>query len=32
VDSQKREEEFSFPVAETITDVRIDPDGWVLYN
>jgi aminopeptidase N len=32
VDGQKREEEFSFPVTGTITDVRIDPDGWVLYN
>jgi aminopeptidase N len=30
IDSQKKEEDFSFPVSGTVTDVQIDPDGWVL--
>jgi aminopeptidase N len=32
VDSQKKDEEFSFPVTGTVTDVQIDPNGWVLHN
>jgi aminopeptidase N len=30
MDNQKREEDFSFPVSGSVTDVQIDPDGWVL--
>ena len=30
LDNQKKEEDFSFPLSGTVTDVQVDPDGWVL--
>jgi aminopeptidase N len=32
LDSKKGEEDFSFPVTGKITDVQLDPDGWVLHD
>jgi len=32
LDNRKREEDFSFPVSGPVTDVQLDPDGWVLHN
>jgi aminopeptidase N len=32
VDNQKKDEEFRLTVNGKVTDVQIDPDGWVLHN
>lgn len=32
IDNRKKEEDFSIPVSGPITDVQLDPNGWVLHN